>query len=237
MNYTWASATHVGHIREANEDAVFPRDDGHLQGPVVVAVADGMGGHVAGEVAARTAIEAAVATEQDVTAAARVRLANDAVIAAVEADPTLFGMGTTMTLGIFHEDGRLELAHVGDSRAYLYREGEIEQLTTDHTLVAEMVARGQLTPSQALTHPRRNLLTRVVGMTRIGVDTRDVELTVGDRVLLCSDGLTGMVSDAEIARILIDSATPSEAAWTLVEAANAAGGVDNTTVAVVDVNP
>jgi serine/threonine protein phosphatase PrpC len=236
MNYSWATATHVGHVRAGNEDSVHPDTDGSGEGPLLIAVADGMGGHVAGEIASRVAIEAASAEPADVlTPGERVGAANDAVIQAVRDDASLAGMGTTLTLGIFDEDGTLHIGHVGDSRIYLLRDGYITQVTTDHTLVNEMVARGQLTPLQAQTHPRRHLLTRVIGMADVDAEEIERQLQPGDRVLLCSDGLTTMIPDYQIAEILHTSASPTEAAWSLVEAANSAGGMDNTTVAVVDV--
>jgi protein phosphatase len=212
--------------------------DGSTLGPVVIGVADGMGGAVAGEVASRIAIEAAVAAEAtaELTPGDRVRLANDAVVRAVEDDYTLSGMGTTLTLGLFDESGTAQIAHIGDSRLYLYRDGELRQLTRDHTLVADLVAMGQITPEQAETHPRRNLVTRVIGTSEVEVDEFDLDLHDGDRLVLCSDGLNSMLRDGEIARLLAEASSPSEAAWSLVEAANAAGGNDNTTVAVVDVS-
>lgn len=232
MNYTWASASDVGHVRQTNEDSVFPQADGHAPGPVVVALADGMGGAAAGEVASRLAIDAATAGGGP--AAARVRRGNESVVEAESANPEYSGMGTTLTLGIFSEDGSLELGHVGDSRAYLLRSGELRQLTRDHTLVAEMVAQGRITAAQAEVHPRRHLLTRVIGMKGIEPDVIDEELEDGDRVLFCSDGLTDMVSGVGIQRLLESAADPTEAVWSLVEAANAAGGIDNVTVAVVE---
>ncbi len=237
MNYRWATATAVGHVREMNEDSVFPRTDGSGPGPRIIAVADGMGGAAAGDVASRVAIEAATDGEDAAGARARIARSNRAVLDAVDEDPARRGMGTTLTIGIFQPDGTLELGHVGDSRAYLLRDGELEQLTEDHTLVAEMVSQGRLTPLQAQTHPRRHMLTRVIGMPEVEADLHEIELREGDRVMLCSDGLTGMVSDHAIGLLLVDAADPSEAAWSLVEAANSAGGLDNTTVAIVDVVP
>ena len=209
MRYTWASATHVGLIRAGNEDSVRPMNDGSSENPVVIAVADGMGGAVA----------------------------NDSVIEAISNDYTLSGMGTTLTLGLFEPAGSLRVGHIGDSRMYLYREGDLTQLTRDHTLVAELVAMGQITEEQAETHPRRHLVTRVIGTETVDVDEFDVELSPGDRVLLFSDWLNSMLRDTRIAEILRKADSPSDAAWKLVEAANAAGGNDNTTVAVVDVSP
>lgn len=234
MNFTIATATHVGRQRDNNEDAVHPVEDGVSQGPVVVAVADGMGGHAAGEVASAVAMEGAT-SEAAGSAVERIQAANAAVLAAAEADTTLAGMGTTLTLAIFWPDGRLEIGHVGDSRAYLWRNDRLTQLTIDHTFVRELIAQGRLAPEDAETHPRRHMLTRTVGMEGVRVDTLDIHLVPGDRILLCSDGLTGMVSDVRIERVLGHTPAAADAVWSLVEAANAAGGYDNTTVAVVDV--
>ena len=236
MRYTWASATHIGLVRTGNEDSVWPATDGTTDEPLIVAVADGMGGAVAGEVASRIAIEAAIDPGMDpaVSPAERLLMGNQAVVDAVEQDYTLAGMGTTLTLGHFLPDGTVGVAHVGDSRLYLYRDKELRQVTRDHTLVADLVALGKITAEEAITHPRRNLVTRIIGTREVDVDEFDLQLKAGDRVVLCSDGLNSMLRDAEIAAILEQTASPSEAAWTLVEAANAAGGTDNTTVAVVD---
>lgn len=239
MRYSWAVESHVGLVRRANEDAVSPVNDGASPGPVVIAVADGMGGHVAGEVASRLAIDAATAEEPhaSMTPGDRVKRANEAVAAAMVEDPRLAGMGTTLTLGVFGADGSLEIAHVGDSRAYVLHDGELTRLTQDHTVVAELVASGHITEVEARTHPRRNLVTQSIGMPRVRIDRIERSLTIGDRVLLCSDGLTSMVDDETVGRILREEESPSAAAWGLIDAANAAGGHDNTTVAVVDVTP
>jgi protein phosphatase len=238
MKYTWSTATHVGHVRDHNEDAVIPESDGSSGGPVVVAVADGMGGAAAGEVASRLAIDAAVAgPPSDTDTVRRITDGNRAVLDAVAEDPGHAGMGTTLTLGVFDSAGVLHLGHVGDSRAYRLRGDTLERLTTDHTYVMELVARGHISPEDALTHPRRNLITRVVGMDDVVVDHAEIELSPGDRILLCSDGLTDMVNDDSIQQILESEPSLPGAAWALVEAANAAGGIDNTTVVIVDVHP
>lgn len=234
MIYTIATATHVGRIRDGNEDSVYPAEDETTSGPVVVAVADGMGGHAAGEIASAKAIEGATADDTR-SAVDRVLAANNAVLAAAEGDVSLAGMGTTLTLAIFWPDGRLEIGHVGDSRAYLWRNDRLTQLTIDHTFVRELIAQGRLAPEDAETHPRRHMLTRTIGMPDVRVDTLDIHLLPGDRVMMCSDGLTNMVSDTRIQRVLGHTPAPADAVWSLVEAANAAGGHDNTTVAVVDV--
>ncbi len=235
MNYLWATATHVGLLRDGNEDSVYPEGGGTGPGPFIAAVADGMGGHVAGEVASSVALEAAMAAEgrpKD-----RVEAANEAVVKAIMKSPRLSGMGTTLTLAEFSPDGWLDLGHVGDSRAYLYRDGGLIQVTTDHSLVAELLEAGRITPAEVRTHPQRNFVTRTIGMAQVEVDTESKALEPGDRVLICSDGLTTMITDDEIATHLAAADTPEEAAWALVEAANAAGGFDNITVVVVDAGP
>lgn len=234
MNYTIATASHVGRLRDNNEDTVYPVEDGSSTGPVIVAVADGMGGHAAGEVASALAVKGATALEEG-SAVDRIQAANQAVLAAATADVSLVGMGTTLTLAIFWPDGRLEIGHVGDSRAYLWRNERLTQLTIDHTFVRELIAQGRLTPEDAETHPRRHMLTRTIGMGVVRADALDIHLIPGDRVMLCSDGLTNMVDDDAVKRILAHTPVPSDAVWSLVEAANAGGGHDNTTVAVVDV--
>ncbi|MFP4073428.1 MAG: protein phosphatase 2C domain-containing protein, partial [Actinomycetota bacterium] len=143
------------------------------------------------------------------------------------------GMGTTMTL-LEIEDDVATIAHVGDSRAYLLRDGELRQLTEDHTVAAEYMAQGQLSAEEAASHPQRHMLVRTLGLTRfVNVDEVKTDLAPGDRILLCSDGLTEMVTEEQIARTLGDD-TPDEVVWALVEMANKAGGVDNISVAVVE---
>ncbi len=232
MRYEWATATHVGRVRAGNEDAVFPAGAGTGEGSVLIGVADGMGGHVGGEVASRTAIDAASSADGDVVE--RVKAANGAVVARALEDTELVGMGTTLTLAEI-DGASCEIAHVGDSRAYLYRDGELHQITTDHSLIAELLAAGRITEDDVATHPQRSVVTRALGMARtVRVDRFHEELRPGDRLLLCSDGLTTMIDDDAIAGVLAAEREPEAAAWALVEAANLAGGVDNITVAVVD---
>lgn len=232
MRYLWATATHQGMVRDNNEDSVFPTASGDSDEHAVLIVADGMGGHVAGEVASRIAINAAASTELDPVD--RVAAGNRAIREEVARDPSLEGMGTTMTLLAIDGDVAT-LAHVGDSRAYLLRQGELSQLTEDHTVAAEYVAMGQLSPEEAGSHPQRHMLTKTLGLTRfVNVDEYKVDLSRGDRILICSDGLTEMVDDKTIARTL-SSGSPDEVVWKLVEMANEAGGVDNITVVVVEV--
>jgi len=233
MIYSWATATDIGLVRDHNEDSVAPRDMGIETAPFVVGVADGMGGHTGGEVASAIALQAALAAEEDVVT--RVEIANRAVVDAAAGDPELKGMGTTLTLGSFADDA-VEIGHVGDSRAYLLRGRYLEQITTDHSLVSEMVARGDITTEEAAVHPYRSVITRAIGLQpEVEVDREYRSLQMGDRVLICSDGLTGMVGVDTIRDILMAESHPTESVWALVEAANAAGGVDNISVVVIAV--
>jgi protein phosphatase len=142
-------------------------------------------------------------------------------------------MGTTMTLAVF-SPGAVEIGHIGDSRAYLYREGALAQLTRDHSLIADMLASGELTPEQAAVHPFRSVITRALGMeSSVVVDRVSRALLPGDRVLLCTDGLTTMLGDPDIATLLAGGDAPAAAA-ALIDAANSAGGFDNISVVVVD---
>ncbi|MFO7548214.1 MAG: PP2C family serine/threonine-protein phosphatase [Acidimicrobiia bacterium] len=235
MSYLWAVASHQGRLRPVNQDSVHPSTAGRGEGPVVVMVADGMGGHAAGEVASQMAVEHALAVDGSVEE--RVLAANSAILEEATRKPELAGMGTTLTLVELGDDLVGRLAHVGDSRAYLLREGRLEQITEDHTVVRQYVASGKITAEEAVGHPHRSMLTRALGLTyRLEVDRDDVVFRAGDRLLLCSDGVSGMLSEAEIHEIL-QLGTPEEAVWGLVEAANRAGGHDNITALVVDVEP
>lgn len=236
MTLIWATGTHQGRVRDNNQDSVFPTSDGRTDGPLVIGVADGMGGHVAGEVASRTALESAIALA-GATPAERILAGNDAVVAATDRDPRLRGMGTTLTLAEVHPDGGVVLGHVGDSRAYLLHAGEMRLITTDHTVVADYVATGKISEADAANHPQRSILTRAVGVTRdLSVDQIPERMQPGDRLMICSDGLTTMVSDEEISHSLSEG-SPEEAVWTLIEQANHAGGYDNITVAIVQLEP
>jgi len=239
MRYVWATGTHQGRIRERNEDSVFPEASGTGSGPLIAGVADGMGGHVAGNIASSLALS--VATEPDPDAdieiADRLLAGNEAIRARVREEANLAGMGTTMTLGLFAENGSATIGHVGDSRCYLLRDGELEQVSSDHTVVADLVALGHIKPEDVDKHPQRHLLTRSLGLGPVAVDTETLEIQEGDRVLFCSDGLTSMLSDREIKEILGAGSDLEATVWILIEAANAAGGVDNITVAIVDAGP
>ena len=232
------SATDVGRVRSNNEDNLLVADDQGL-----FAVADGMGGHAGGEVASLTAVEAlraAYSKERTADALAdAVRAANRAVWDRAGEDMGLRGMGTTLTaVALVDEDGEevLAIVNVGDSRAYLLRDGELDQLTDDHSLTEEMVRRGELTSEEAALHPQKHILTRVLGMdTDVEVDCFRVVPYRGDRILLASDGLSNELDDGQIASMLRRLADPEEAARELVRAAKANGGNDNITVVVVDV--
>jgi protein phosphatase len=227
-----AGVTDVGRVRDGNEDDFLVDARTSL-----VAVADGMGGHRGGEVASATALEAlraAVASGEAIRDA--IAVANDAVLEKSGSDQQLHGMGTTVTAGTLARGGTLLVGHVGDSRAYLARDGQLNQITDDHSLVEEMVRGGELTKEQAEVHPQRSIITRALGIDpEIDVDVYPVELRDGDRVLFCSDGLTTMVRQDEIAGILSREPDPERAAQLLVDAANAAGGEDNVTALVVEV--
>lgn len=236
MKYVWGSGTDTGKVREHNEDSLYPPESGSSESTTLAMVADGMGGAVAGEIASRLAVEAASEQPADDTIepSDRVLAGNSAVILATEEDRSLAGMGTTLTLVRLNPDGNASFAHVGDSRAYLWHGGELAQITTDHSLVGELVSLGQISKEEARHHPHRHLVTRVLGLGPIPVDTLEITLEPGDRILLCSDGLTDMVSDIMIEEILGAGEGVEPTAWALIEQANAAGGVDNTTVVVID---
>ncbi len=211
------------------------------------ALADGMGGHAAGEVASQMAVDRVaedfLAAGSDVLTAAEVervlvaasQAANLAIIERSEREPDKSGMGTTLTsLALIPRERAFRVAHVGDSRAYRLRDHTLVQLTTDHTWVQQQVQLGRLTPTLARRHPFANIVTRALGIrTELDVDVVRGEPQPGDIFLLCSDGLTGMVPDREIAAILAASVDPEEAVRALVDAANRAGGQDNITAIVV----
>ena len=226
------AATDTGRVRDHNEDGYIIDD-----GLALAAVADGMGGHLGGEVASATALEAFYASfVEDGGMHDAVVAANAAVVDRAASEEQLRGMGTTLTAGVLGEDGTMIVGHVGDSRAYLLRDGELTRVTTDHSLVEELMAAGELTAEEAERDPRRSMITRALGLDDgVDVDMYPIALRPGDRLVLCSDGLTTMVSDADVASKLAAEPDAQRAADALVEAANAAGGVDNTTVIVIDV--
>jgi serine/threonine protein phosphatase PrpC len=220
--------TDVGRQRSANEDSL-------MVDPPLFAVADGMGGAKAGEVASAVAVEAVEgATESGEPAEAQlasiVRQANRRIYDLAVADESRRGMGTTLTLAKVHGD-EVSLAHVGDSRAYRLRDGQLEQLTRDHSLVAELERSGQITPEAAEHHPQRSIITRALGPEPdVDVDTYTLAGREGDVFLISSDGLTSMISDDEVGSILRSAGSLDEAADELIRAANQSGGKDNITV-------
>ena len=222
------SKTDTGRQRRDNEDNAFAR------APVFV-VADGMGGAQAGEVASRLAIEAFQHELPDSGTpeerlAACVRAANRTIYEMSRSEHERAGMGTTLTAAYLDDDD-LAIAHVGDSRAYLFRDQTLRRLTEDHSLVEELVRRGKLTEEQAAEHPQRSIITRALGPEPdVEVDTWTYPVQSGDVLLLCSDGLTSMISEEQIAQILSSTPSLEGAAQGLIAAANEAGGRDNITV-------
>lgn len=228
----WGSRSDVGLVRGHNEDSFL------VQAPLF-AVCDGMGGHAAGEVASSIAVstiaEKAPAGADDVLMGVAVEAANTAVMLGAEQGMGKPGMGCTASCCLI-EEGKMAIAHVGDSRIYLLRHGSLVRVTHDHSYVEELVDSGQITADEARTHPSRSIITRALGSDPdMYADHFSLEVSNGDRVILCSDGLSSMIADSEIEALAVSSATPQQAADNLVAAALTAGGLDNVTVVVVDV--
>ena len=236
MKLKWGASTDVGMVRQQNEDSYLAAENLYV-------VADGMGGHNAGEVAsalAVTTLKAGARTGIDSVERFRelVQQANTAIYTASLDDSTQSGMGTTLTaLSIVAgEEPRVLVANVGDARTYMWRNGALTRLSVDHSYVQELVNEGIITPEEARVHPRRNIVTRALGIDRsVVVDVFSHLVRTGDRIVLCSDGLVDEVSDADIAVVLGQHSDPQDTAEALVMVANTAGGRDNTTVIVVDV--
>jgi len=232
---SYAGASDTGRKRRRNEDS-------YVIAPPLFAVADGMGGAQAGEIASRLAAAALEDTDPGSMSGPErveslIQEANRRVHERAIADPSTSGMGTTMTVALV-EGRNVTFGHVGDSRAYRYRDGEIEQITEDHSLVNELLKSGKLSPDEAGTHPQRSVITRAVGTDPdVDVDSFTLEAEVGDVFLICSDGLTDMVDDEDIRSVLekfrndLDRATKS-----LVSAANRGGGEDNITVVAFEIS-
>lgn len=228
----YGSRTEIGNVREHNEDSLTVL-------PPLFAVADGMGGHEAGEIASEITINTLndlAPQSADAEALARaVVAANLNVIKAPSQGVGREGMGTTLTAAILEKE-RLIIAQVGDSRAYLLHNGSLQQLTRDHSLMADMIEAGQLTEAEARVHPNRSVITRAIGSDpHMQPDLYELNVETGDRLLLCSDGICGMIEDHEIASIMRQAPSAQSCADQLVEAALAAGGFDNATAVVVDV--
>jgi PPM family protein phosphatase len=236
MKLKWGATTDVGMVRQQNEDAFHAEENLYI-------VADGMGGHNAGEVASALAVStvrsgARMGIHTPDQFRELVQQANTAIYTASLDDSTQSGMGTTLTAAaiIPGEEPRILVANVGDSRTYLFRSGALTRLSVDHSYVQELVNEGIITPEEARVHPRRNIVTRAMGIDRfVQVDVFSHLVRTGDRLVLCSDGLVDEVSDTDIARVLTEHTDPQETAEALVLVANANGGRDNTTVIVLDI--
>ena len=230
--HSYGSCTNVGNVREHNEDSL-------LAAPPLFAVADGMGGHEAGEVASNIAIrvlaeQAPVHLDADALAYA-VATANYAILQAAEDGRGAQGMGTTLTAAML-EGEHLVIAQVGDSRAYLLHQGRLQQLTRDHSLVADLIEQGEITKEEAKYHPKRSVITRALGScTDTMPDIYEINVSAGDRIMLCSDGLSGMVEDADIQSTMLRIRDPQQCSEQLVKQALANGGYDNVSVVVFDV--
>ncbi|MFD5080633.1 Stp1/IreP family PP2C-type Ser/Thr phosphatase [Streptomyces sp. NPDC058371] len=235
LSLRFAAGSHKGMIREGNEDSGYA-------GPRLLAIADGMGGQAAGEVASSEVISTIVALDDDVPGSdiltslgTAVQRANDQLRMMVEEDPQLEGMGTTLT-ALLWTGQRLGLVHVGDSRAYLLRDGVLTQITQDHTWVQRLVDEGRITEEEATTHPQRSLLMRALGSgDHVEPDLSIREVRAGDRYLICSDGLSGVVSHQTMEDTLASYQGPQETVQELIQLALRGGGPDNITVIVADV--
>jgi PPM family protein phosphatase len=226
-----AGVTQTGNVRRSNEDAYLMRS------PLFM-VADGMGGAQAGEIASRMTAEAFAAVDLIHTPPAdalraTIRSANARILERSRSDPDAAGMGTTVTAALLDDDGTITFAHVGDSRAYLLRDGSLQRLSDDHSLVGELVRKGELSESEAEHHPQRSVITRALGTDdSVEVDTFTVQAKDGDVVLLCSDGLNTMVPEGTIADVLAAAEPAATIARNLVRAALQGGGEDNVTAIV-----
>ena len=228
---TYGAVTHVGQVRTGNEDSLLADNN-------VFMVADGMGGHNAGEVASLMAVEhlreaaSGIIAETDLVQA--LVHANEVIYAESMTNHLHHGMGTTLAAMVVLDNNNIVVAHVGDSRVYMWNEKALTRLSKDHSYVQELVDEGIVSIEEARTHPRRNIVTRALGIdAEVDVEANTFPVTVGAWYVLCSDGLVDEISDADIAKVLERCTTPHEASQALVDAANAAGGRDNITVIVV----
>ncbi|MCD7957786.1 MAG: Stp1/IreP family PP2C-type Ser/Thr phosphatase [Lachnospiraceae bacterium] len=235
------SITDIGMRRSSNQDFIYASEQPVGNLPNLMIVADGMGGHNAGDLASRYTVESIIeylekAGEKRPIAllSEAIHYANDRVIEKAATDRALEGMGTTVVAAVVR-DGCLYVANVGDSRLYLIDQ-QISQITRDHSLVEEMIRMGEIQRKDARTHPDKNVITRAIGVKApVRIDFFDVKLEEGDRILLCSDGLTNMVEDSEILQIVRKYHSPKEAACHLVNEANKNGGKDNISVVLAEV--
>ena len=235
------SMTDAGRRREMNQDYMFASDTAVGKLPNLFIVADGMGGHKAGEYASQTAVETIVEQIRDndsglVVAAMKKAIgeANKRVLKEAIIDITKEGMGTTIVAATIKGD-KLITANVGDSRLYIVNESSITQITVDHSFVEEMIRSGRIARSEARNHPDKNKITRAVGVfPKVDIDFFETKISPGDMILLCTDGLTNMVEDDEIKRIILGQRDIVEKTATLIETANRNGGTDNITVLLIE---
>lgn len=248
MDLNVFGASDRGMVRAGNEDAQLVDERIGL-----FVVADGMGGHKGGEVASRMAVDILHdyivkvssgsdsflgtvdprASREANLLASGIRLANRAIFEAAASNPAWQGMGTTI-VAVLVRDNRAAIAHAGDSRLYLLRDGQLKQVTDDHSLVAEQVRQGLITAEEAAKSSRKNVITRALGQwEELEIDMQDLALLPGDRLLICSDGLSGMVSDPEIAALMKAYPAPDAACQALIEVANSYGGKDNITTVII----
>ena len=236
MNYGTVSIT--GKVRDKNEDNYLVSDRGKIH---IVAVADGMGGHKAGDVASSTAIKVIKNYDfgiNDIVGDVKdcINIVNDKILKKSDNHPEYKGMGTTLTLGIINNN-YLVLGHIGDSRAYLYHNDFLEQITDDHSYVADLLRQGVITEEEAENHPKKNLLLRALGLEEeVEIDIIEQELSDQEILLLCSDGLTNMKNDEQIQSVLSKDLKLQEQAELLSDKANAAGGYDNITAVLYQNN-
>lgn len=237
IGFNYAALSDIGKIRQSNQDSGYA-------GPNLLILADGMGGPAGGDIASSIAIDhvrgldSVAESPEDALESLRTALgqAHQELCERSSQDPALAGFGTTC-IAIRRSENALTMTHIGDSRAYRLRGGELRQMTNDHSFVQYLVDTGQLTPDQAENHPQRSVLLRVLGDSQedVNLDESHPELKVGDRWLLCSDGLCGFVSGQTIGKVLYHSETPQQACESLVELALKAGGPDNVTCVVADI--
>ncbi len=225
----YSAKTDIGKIRENNEDYVYAKEN-------ILIVADGMGGHNAGEVASKTAVDTAVpilkapGKDYKEKIESAIASANAKVFSMATGEQA--GMGTTMDICIYSE-GKLYIGHVGDSRVYVIKGGKAKKITSDHSYVEMLIEKGELSKEEAENYPMKHMITRAIGVGEsVEPDYLEVEITENDKILLCTDGLTNMLSDEFIAKIITEENNPDESATKLISAANEAGGKDNITVIV-----
>lgn len=235
------SMTHIGQRREMNQDYMYTSETAVGNLPNLFLVADGMGGHAAGEYASRFTVEKIVEEVGESEQTEPVAIMKDAVtevnrrlLAEANADEAKFGMGTTIVAATVIEN-RLYVANVGDSRLYVINQEKITQITKDHSLVEEMVRLGEMDKTVAKDHPDKNIITRAIGVfPDVSADFFEISVAQGDTILMCSDGLTNMVEDSEIKRIVLGQRDIVEQVETLIETANRNGGKDNITVVLIE---